>query len=88
MRSAGEFIGMAIFLMFCVWVGAIMWAPRAEKPIAACRPLSALTNQARDAVVAIAPGGSLDQFANLVTRKVASGCLTYSGNFFAVTQAQ
>jgi hypothetical protein len=88
MRTVGEFLGMALFLAICVWVGMVMWAPRPEKPIAAWRPISVVTNQVRDAVVAIAPGGAVDQTANLVTRKMAAGCLTYAANLFEVTRVQ
>ncbi len=88
MRSAGEFIGMMLFIGICIWISVVFWVPRLEKPIAACKPVAIVANQVRDLFVAIAPGSMVDQMANGASRKVASGCLAYTGNLFAVTRTE
>ena len=88
MRNVGEYVGMTLFLLLCLWIGVVCMAPRQEKPLAACRPLTSLTRTASDAFVAISPGGDLQRVANAMNAKLAQGCLTYTGNLFEVARKE
>ena len=86
MRTVGEYVGMTLFILLCLWMGFVSLAPRPEKPLAACRPVTTIAKGVRDALVALAPGGGWERTADQVNVKLSRGCLTYMANYWAVTQ--